>query len=950
LSICTIMCRAQTIEQSFKTPPKSARPYTWWHWVNGNISKEGITKDLESMKALGIGGYQQFDAGLGIPNGKFLYNSPQYHEMIQFSLSEAKRLGLDAGFNNASGWSSSGGPWITPALSMKTVVWSEIEVTDGQNELPILAIPNLNLSKGKPNHSSENNTFYKDITVLAFPTPANDALRLPNWEEKTLRRDDAKPNKFIAADIISKDAIISSDKIINLSDKMDSSGKLNWVVPKGKWTIVRIGYTTTAATNKPASQGAIGLEVDKLSRKAVEVHWNSIVEKLIADADGKPSLSNILIDSYEVGSQNWTDDFAQQFKQLRGYDIIPKLVCMTGRVVDNVETTERVLWDMRSTVAELMSRNYFGYFAEKCHEKGLKLAIEPYGSGTFDAASTTLIADIPMTEFWQAPVRNLWQWTSQIVSSGAHLGGKSIVGAESFTSMNGDWQDSPKTLKAYGDLAFIGGVNRYYFHTMVHQPFNSEVLPGMTFSRYGGNFNRNNTWFNKSKAWMDYIARCQFILQQGIYKADILTLYGDERGFNNFLGASEPVDMKPIAGLSFDLGGIGSLKDLSVDKNGDIRIKAKGELLENRYKVLLLKRADLMLPENVEILGALADQGAKIYAPRPLRSPSLTNYLKADAKIQSLIKRYWDTGLIHEPESFESAVKNLPADCTAPDSVLFNHRKTTEGDFYFISNQKQLNTQATLIFNITGKQPEIWNPITGEISNAKNWKLLSTGFTEVKLPLTSGASYFIVFRKTTESKGNTSAPLITKSLLKLDGKWTVNFDPKWGPKTPVLLDSLISLSQSNNEEVKFFSGTANYSKTFTILDNQLIRNQSVYLNLGNVQVLAKVILNGKELGTLWMSPFKIDISSALKVGVNVLNVEVTNQWVNRLIGDDRLPPYTTNPKVFPSWLAAGEAPPSDTPLRTFSVFKHWKANDKLVPSGLIGPVVIEVETEKLITN
>lgn len=940
-----VTVQAQDLENGFKNPPKSARPYTFWNWVNGNVSKDGITKDLETMKTLGISGFELFDAGFNFPNGGLIYNSPQYHNMVKFTLSEANRLGLEAGFHNASGWSSSGGPWITPELSMKTLVWSETKLVGGQAKIIALNTPDLNLFKGKPGHTTNNNTFYKDVVVLAFPTPISDTTRLQNWEEKSLRSLAAEPEKFIATTASYEDAIIFEKEIVNISDNMDMTGKLNWTVPSGNWTIIRFGYTSNGALNRPASRGAIGLEVDKLSRKAVEVHWNEIVEKLIKDAEDSPSLSTIVIDSYEVGNQNWTDDFINEFKNKRGYDITSKLLCATGRIVDNTETTERVLWDIRATINELMQKNYFGYFAEKCHAKGLKLTIEPYGNGTFDAPQTTLIADIPMTEFWQGPVRNLWQWTSQIVSSGAHLSGKSIVGAEAFTSIKGDWKDSPQSLKAMGDLAFINGTNRYYLHSMVHQPFHQDVLPGMTFSRFGGHFNRNNTWFSKSKSWMDYIARCQFILQQGIYKADILALYGDERGFNNFIGQTEPVDMKSISGKSFDLGGMSSLNNLSVDANGDIRVSANGKLLENRYKVLLLKRANLMLPENVEKLAALADKGAKIFAPKPLRSPSLSDYAKADKKIEALIKKYWDKGIIQNPKDFNDALKSIPADCTTPDSIYFNHHQTIGRDFYFISSQKKSSTLAKIKFNIQGKQPEIWDALTGEINDAENWAVLPEGFTEVTLPLDASASCFVVFSKAT-SKQSAAKMLITKPLLSLTGKWTVEFDTVWGTKKPIVLDSLMSLSLHNNEEVKYFSGTATYSKSFTVSANKLKKKQSVYLDLGDVEVLAKVKLNGKDLGTLWTYPFKINITSALKNGINFLEIEVTNLWINRLIGDGRLPAYPANPNEFPKWMSSGEAPPKDIPLRTFSAFNHWKANDKLVPSGLMGPVIIAVETKK----
>jgi len=570
---------AQDIEKSFQTPPASSRPYTWWHWMNGNITKEGITKDLEAMKLVGLGGFQQFDAGLAVPVGNILFNSDQYHDLIKFTVKEAERLGLDMGFNNSSGWSSTGGPWITPENSMKVLIWSELKINKGVSTPIKLVLPEINKDQQKGKDPKKYD-FYRDVAVFAFPTPKDDEYRLKDWQEKTLYSPDAKADQFVPyTKNAPADAIISEGKVLNLTDKMDSHGKLNWEPSGGNWTVVRMGYTTTGAEVRPGSKGGSGLEVDKLSRKAVDIHWDALINKIIADADGSTALTTVLIDSYEVGMNNWTENFDHEFFKRHGYHIIPYLLCMTGRVLDNTETTERVLWDVRSTVAELMQENYFGYFAEKCHERGLKLAIEPYGSGTFDAPVTTLLADIPMTEFWQAPVRNLWEWTSQIVSSGVHLSGGSIVGEESFTSMDGDWRSHPYLLKQYGDRAFANGVNRYYFHTFVHQPFNDGVKPGMTFGRFGGNFHRNNTWYLKSKAWMDYIARCQFIFQQGSWQADVLALYGDERGFNNFLSKKEAPDMQNISGKKFDLGGIGSLnlKNLYAENNYN---KVKTEMLE----------------------------------------------------------------------------------------------------------------------------------------------------------------------------------------------------------------------------------------------------------------------------------------------------------------------------------------------------------------------------------
>jgi hypothetical protein len=928
--LLTASASASPVDDGFKNPPDSAKPHTWWHWLNGNVTRQGITKDLEAMKAVGLGGFQQFDVGLKMIEGPVVYNSKAFHELMAHAIAEANRLGLEAGFNNASGWSSSGGPWITPETSMKTLVWSEMTVLGGEAQAIVLSVPDLREDQQKQAKSSKTD-FYHDVAVLAFPTPKDEKFRIKNWSEKTLQNSGAKSESF-GPDLRTApaNAIIAANQVIVLSDRMNAQGKLNWTPPAGEWTVMRIGYTSTRAMNRPGSKGGIGLEVDKLSRKAVDVHWNALVGKVIADAKGAPAFTTILIDSYEVGMNNWTEDFQQEFRKRRGYDLIPRLLCISGRVLDNTETTERVLWDLRSTVAELMHENYFGYFAEKCHALGLKLAIEPYGSGTFDAPTVGQLADVPMTEFWQGEIRNLWQWTGQVVTSAAHLTGRHVVGAESLTSMKGDWKDHPYTLKKFGDQAFAQGVNRYYFHTFAHQPWNDSVKPGMTMGGFGGNFHRNNTWFPKSKAWMDYIARCQFIMQSGTYQADVLALYGDERGFNNFLGAKEPPDMKESPGIRFDLGGMSSLENLSVDANHEIRVTFGGKMLDTRYKVLLLKRADLMTPAHVAKLGALADQGAKIFAPKPLRAPSLQDHAKADQALQALVKRYWDTKLIKEPKEFNTASAALVPDCEVPEGILFNRHRIGADDYYFISNQKNEAREINAKFRVSGKQPELWNPLTGEITGAPNWKALEDGRTEVNLSMTQLDSLFVVFRKPATDKGKTTPTAAPAELLTLDNKWTVAFDPKWGPKQPVALDRLMPWNESSNEEVKYFSGTAIYRTTFELpkSDTQLV------LDLGDVQVLARVTLNGKDLGTLWKPPFVVKIGDVAKAGINKLEVEITNLWVNRLIGDERLPKFDKEPE----WLLAGKPIPDNAPRKTFAVSNHWKKDSPLLPSGLIGPV------------
>jgi len=937
---------AQTLEESFRSPPDSAKPYTWWHWMNGHVSKEGITKDLEAMKTMGIGGFHQFSVGAGLTPGKIHYNSDEFHEMMQHALAESNRLGLDAGFNNCSGWSSSGGPWIPVEYSMKQLVWSEVQVHGGERSPIILPIPKQPVwpkkRKGRGRRRKMETpagppSFFRDVAVVAFPTPANAGYRLDNWEDKSLHNIRVDPSNFVFKPLDAPaDAVIPADKVMVLTDRLRSGGKLDWTPPHGDWTVIRFGYTTTGARNKPPSIGGEGYEVDKLSRKAVDLHWNSFISKVIADAGGRRALTTLLIDSYEVGMHNWTDGFEQEFQKRRGYNLIPMLICMTGRIVDSADITERVLWDVRRTVAELMQENYFGYLAEKCHASGLKLAVEPYGNGPIDAPAVAMIADIPMTEFWQKERGNPWQWTAQVVPSAARLSGKSIVGAEAFTAKEGNWTACPYNLKRWGDQAFADGVNRFYFHTFAHQPWNDTVKPGMTMSRFGGNFHRNNTWFFKARAWIEYIARCQFIMQKGTWQADVLVLYGDERGFNNFLGPREPPDMEEIPGHRFDLGGMDTLNKLSVDANGDLRVSCNGKLLDMRYKLLLLKRSALMLPENAAKLCKLADQGAKIFAEKPQHSPSFSRYGAADRILKKLVAQYWDSGRIQSPVDFEKAVAALQPDCEVSGPILFNHYRIGESDFYFICNREGMQQEITPIFRISGRQPELWNPVSGKITDAPNWKVLADGRTEVSLNLSPFDSLFVVFRHPTASKGKTTDKPVFKELMTLNREWSVVFDPDWGP-LPQRFPRLVPWNECAHEKIKYYSGTATYKKTFKLTD----LNRSLMLDLGQVEVIARVILNGKDLGTLWKPPFRIEIGNAVKAGENTLEVEVTNLWVNRLIGDAR---FGRCSPPFPEWLTSGHVPPADARRKTFVAWPHYNKDSMLVPSGLLGPVrILEIQ-------
>ena len=438
-----------TLEEGFKNPPKEAKARTWWHWISGNVSKSGITKDLEAMKAVGIQEAQLFNVHLGFPKGSVKYLSEEWLDLFKFSAEEAKRLDLQLAFHNSAGWSSSGGPWVTEENAMQTVVFSEINIEGGKQ---------IKIQLPKPETKFE---YYKDIAVLAFPKPKA-SLKIEGLDYKMLSE---RVRNHLLPDTksISKEAVISKETIINLTSKFSEEGVLTWGAPKGDWVILRLGHTPIGTTNRPAPPEAKGLEVDKMSKTAVDAYWAAGVQPIL-DALGDlvgTTVNNCLIDSYEVETTNWTTGFDSKFEALRGYNLMSYLPTLAGYYVESGEVSERFLWDFRRTIGDLIAENYYGHFGELCHKNKLKFSVEPYW-GPFDNMQVGATGDIVMCEFWSGgyPFFD----SPKFVSSIAHLNGSSIVGAESFTGIGG-WDKHPANLKSIGDRAWTEGITRFIFHT-----------------------------------------------------------------------------------------------------------------------------------------------------------------------------------------------------------------------------------------------------------------------------------------------------------------------------------------------------------------------------------------------------------------------------------------------------------------------------------------------------
>ncbi|NNF32618.1 MAG: hypothetical protein HKN68_00805 [Saprospiraceae bacterium] len=726
--IVFLLCAVTAIAQSpplgagFHNPPNEAKARTWWHWMNGNVSRSGITADLEAMKEVGIQEAQLFNVKLSLPEGPVKYLSPEWLDLFQHAAREAKRLGLELAFHNSAGWSSSGGPWITPEHAMQTVVYSEVTLNEGDLFDGFLPQPESKLD------------YYRDIAVFAFPKPESD-IRIDNLDYKNLS-DRIRNHLTPDTKSIPQQAIVKETEIINLTSMVSADGHLKWEALDGDWIILRIGHTPTGKKNHPAVPGGHGLECDKMSKKAVDAYWQGgitpIIKKL-GDLIGTV-VNNCIIDSYEVGATNWTSGFENEFLRLRGYSLINYLPTMAGYYVNSGEQTERFLWDFRRTIGDLMAENYYSHFRELCHKEGMKFSVEPYW-GPFDNMQVGATGDIVMCEFWSGgyPFFD----SPKFVSSIAHLNGSSIVGAEAFTGIGG-WDEHPATLKSIGDRAWAQGINRFIFHTYVHQPW--DVAPGLALSYHGTDFNRLNTWWKQGKAFMDYVGRSQFLLQQGRNVADVLVFTGESSPNTAFLMP----EIKAL-GYDYDLIGYNKIKELTV-KDGQICTPVGG-----RYQVLVLPEIEWMRPETLLKLEELAVGGATIIGQKPIKSPSLKGYPESDKVLKDRANKLWGSGLIKDL----SIINLLNNGLMIPDfrvqqgggeDISFIHRKTKDSDIYFVANAQKVSRELNVQLRVGNKIPEFWNPETGEIKKPAIWKDNGDGTTSIPIHLEAEGSVFLVFR------------------------------------------------------------------------------------------------------------------------------------------------------------------------------------------------------------
>jgi hypothetical protein len=1117
------------IESMFRTPPSSARPHTWWHWMNGNISKVGITTDLEAMKKMGIGGATIFNVSYKIPSGNVSFMSKEWRDLFKHAVNEADRLGIELGVHNCEGWSVSGGPWIPVDQSMQKLTSSHVVVRGPRKVSLNLPMPEITKKSTGWITSHPIDPFYRDISVIAMKIPegelqsmhdayptisgntegvdyaklldgdVNSGIKLPRatpdrpqiieldmkspytartlllntWSGQTHLSDQghegelhtsydgknftkvtsfaivsdehhgrlalpipvttsrfwrivftkanprARDMRIAEIDLqqgvrigdwpekagfirsrndmgnpenthYSSKGIIPENEILDITDQMDSSGRLLWDVPEGTWKILRIGHTSTGKENHWATTEILSLESDKMNPYAVKTHYDSFIGELVKEVGpltGK-TFKHVLVDSWEAGVQNWTPEFIYEFKKRRGYDPIPFLPATFGYIVNSHEISERFLWDFRRTIADLIADNHALKMKKMANSDGLSLAIEAYGPNrNFDNFQVAIRSDQPMTEFWFG--RKGREGLGKHASSAAHAMGLKVTGAEAFTAnaQFAGWKDHPYAMKATGDLMFSSGVNRMVLHSWVHQPW-PDLKPGLTFGPFGININKNTTWFKQGKAWIDYLTRCQYMLQEGQFMADIAIFTGEHAPNNG--GQRDPASEIP-PGYDYDYMNAEVLATAYV-KNGRITLPSGMS-----YRLLILRNSTSLTPELTRKIKDLIAEGALVSGQKPEKSPGLTGYPHCDDDVSkyasmawgnvdgiSITKNSYGKGRVYDglsiadilnTECISPAIKNLNG------NIAWQHRKIDNSEVFFISSQTADYTSPELSFRIKGYIPEFWYPDDGTIKRAGVWRQ-ENGRTIVPLELDPYGSMFVVFRKkgkpevtalsgngyirhsaekmelvahengcfeitTKNGKHNIRVESVPSSS-NLSGPWTVKFAPLMGAPDMIELDSLISWTQHPDDSVKFYSGTAIYETDFEVPTAMKEKNKIITLDLGQVSVIAEVVVNDLPVGVLWKPPFKTDITRFVQAGRNKLKISITNTWANRLIGDEHQPTsmsWQKHPgegfalKNWPQWFSEGKQMPEPGRF-TFTTWRHYEKSSSLMPSGLIGPVVI----------
>lgn len=713
-----------------------------------------------------------------------------------------------------------------------------------------------------------------------------------------------------------------TNRIINLTAYF-KNGQLTCELPKGNWRILRLGHTSTGHTNATGGGGK-GLECDKFSEAAVQKQFDNWFGVAFAKTDSALAhrvLQFMHIDSWECGSQNWSDNFATEFRARRGYDLMPYLPLLAGYPIESAQKSEQVLHDVRITISELVNDIFFKVMVKNAKAYGCETSAECIAP-TFvsDGLRHFKEVDRPMGEFWlNSPTHDKPNDMLDAIS-GAHIYGKNIIQAEGFTQLRTNWNEHPAMLKPLLDRNFALGINKLFFHVFVHNPY-TDKSPGTTLDGIGLYFQRDQTWWKSGKAFVDYVARCQTLLQYGKPVVDIAVFSGEEIPSR----ALTPNKLVPL------LPGIVGKERVESEQK---RLANEGQPMREipagvNHSANILKTEDWINPLNGyaydsfnkdALLNAKHENG-KMLLPggseyKIVIFPNEKKYSKLTrSKIEQLkqngvavpVLPYWNS------DSFTPL--GCDPDVVVPQNIAWTHRRHEKTDIYFISNQDDSNKSFGISFRIKNGIPQIWNPVNGEISIPARWQE-NNGRVDISLNLNSYESVFIVFGNNAPSNlVNQLQPMDSYLFTNIKFKWNVNFSKN---NQSIDTEKLFDWSKEENPLIKYYSGTAIYKSSFSWNDIQ----GKVLLDLGNVCNLATVRVNGIECGTAWTAPYQVDISKAVKKGTNTLEIEVTNTWANAINGWDKgMPPF----------------------VGIWTDGKYRMKEDKLLEAGLLGPVTIIIK-------
>ncbi len=915
----------QNLESGWANPPANARLRAYWWWLNGNVTREAITRDLEEMKAKGFGGAVIIDAGGAeqfgndaVPHGPTFF-SPEWRALYRHALQEANRLGLEMSLNVLSGWNL-GGPMVTRDDTVKKLTCSEITV-DSNSQLPVkLPVPKA------------NDSYYHDVCVLAWPLSEtnSNSISLENFEVKALLARPAFQGSgswFLANSSPETAQFLLEDKlrpqqsqetkiseILDISSHVSPEGILSWSPPAGRWQVLRFGYTLGDSRHVSThSDGWEGYALDVLDAGAFQRYWDAIIEPLIDDAGplaGK-TLKYLHTDSWEVDVFNWTPTVLQEFQRRRGYDAKPWLPVLAGHILNSRQESRRFLDDFRRTLGDLAADNHYRPFARLAAQHGLGLHCESGGPHftPIDAQQCLGIDDMPMSEFWarSATHRTLdeTRFFVKQPASAAHTMGHRYVAGEGFTSVGPHWQETLwDNLKPSLDQALCEGLNVLVWHAFVCSPAEMGV-PGQQYFA-GTHFNPNTTWWQKSAAFLSYINRSQFLLQQGLFVADVCYYYGDHVPNYAQLKHSDPAHVLP--GYDYDVISQEGLLTRMTVRNGRLVLPDGMS-----YRALVLPNRNIISLPVLRKIKEYVVAGAVVVGPKPTEASGLTRFPECDAEVKALADELWtDKGVFDKPvrqalmargiqPDFEAAALNsftsqAVADpkplqpASRPSGLDYIHRATATADIYFVSSRSGHSEDFRCSFRVAGRAPELWDPVTGSHSFAPAYEQKDDR-TTMPLHFNPCGSCFVIFREPADAH-----PAVAQSnaseferVQEISGPWNIHFDPQWGGPSSVQFDTLTSWTTRPEPGIKYYSGTATYTKTFDLPAATFKPKSRLWLDLGNVHELAEVRLNGESLGVAWTPPFRVEITSAVKPAGNLLEVEVVNFWPNRIIGDQSLP-------------------------------------------------------------